>query len=98
MDDLYPSLENARTFVVRSFPHNKVVSFPQTISFRDTPNGRRLLNHSRRIYSRHKDFTICVREEYSKERVKQYFPKVKTLRSILFTSSPNSSSSELFFL
>ena len=79
MDDLYPSLEEARTFVVRSFPHNKVVSFPQTISFRDTANGRKLLKHSRKIYSKHKDFTICVREEYSRERVKQYFPNVKTI-------------------
>ncbi len=79
MDDLYPSLENARTFVVRSFPQNKVISFPQTVSFHDTPDGRKLLKHSRKIYSKHKDFTICVREDYSRERVKQYFPKVKII-------------------
>ena len=76
MDDLYPSLENARTFVVQSFPKNKIISFPQTVSFSDTPNGRKLLKHSRKIYSKHKNLTICVREEYSLKRVKQYFPKV----------------------
>lgn len=76
MDDMYPSLENARTFVVRSFPNNKVISFPQTVSFRDTKDGRQLLKHSRKVYSKHKNLTICVREEHSLERVKKYFPKV----------------------
>ena len=76
MDDMYPSLENARAFVVKSFPNNKIISFPQTVSFRDTKQGRKLLNHSRKIYTKHKDLTICVREEYSLKRVKQYFPKV----------------------
>jgi pyruvyl transferase EpsI len=77
MDDLYPSLENARSFVVKSFPHNKIISFPQTVSFRDTKDGRKLLKRSRKRYSRHKDLTICVREEHSLKRVKEYFPKVK---------------------
>ena len=76
MDDLYPSLENARTFVVKSFPKNRIISFPQTVSFTDTPKGRRLLKHSRRVYTKHKNLTICVREELSLGRVKQYFPKV----------------------
>lgn len=76
MDDMYPSLENARTFVVQSFPNNKVISFPQTVSFRDTKRGQKLLRHSRKIYSKHKNLTICVREAHSLERVKQYFPRV----------------------
>lgn len=77
MDDLYPSLENARAFVVKSFPNNKIISFPQTVSFRKTVAGQKLLKRSRNIYTKHKDLTICVREEYSLKRVEEYFPGVK---------------------
>lgn len=77
MDDMYPSLEYARTFVVKSFPKNKIVSFPQTVIFRDTSKGKKLLKRSAKIYSKHKNLTICVREEESLVRAQKYFPKVK---------------------
>ena len=30
MDDKYQSLEDARLFVIKKFPKNKIISFPQT--------------------------------------------------------------------
>ena len=62
MDDVYPSLENARRYVVRSFPKNPIISFPQTIAFTDTPSGKRALRRSARTYRAHPRLTVFGRE------------------------------------
>ncbi|MCW2782066.1 MAG: hypothetical protein JWR35_2515, partial [Marmoricola sp.] len=74
MDDVYPSLENARRFVVRSFPKNPVISFPQTFAFSETANGRKSLRRSARTYSRHKSLTIFGREPRSLALMRSAFP------------------------
>jgi pyruvyl transferase EpsI len=74
MGDLYPSLEDARRFIVESFPDNRVVSFPQTVDFSETREGRRELRRSYRAYNRHGDFHLFAREPVSLERMKQHFP------------------------
>lgn len=73
MSDTYLSLEDARRYVVKSFPGNKIISFPQTILYSD----KRELNRSRKIYSRHKDLTIFARERESFNRAKCYFPSCR---------------------
>ncbi|WP_448710965.1 polysaccharide pyruvyl transferase family protein [Microbacterium profundi] len=70
MDDIYPSLENARRFIVRSFPKHPIVSFPQTMAFSDTPGGRRALRRSARTYRAHLRLTVFAREPESFERMK----------------------------
>lgn len=72
MSDMYQSLEDARLYVVKNFPDNKVISFPQTIDF----NNIKSLSASRKIYSKHKDITIFTRENNSFERAKKYFGDV----------------------
>lgn len=62
MDDIYTSLEDARRYVVRSFPNNPVISFPQTIAFSDTPEGQVRLRRSARTYAKHPRLTIFGRE------------------------------------
>ena len=77
MDDVYISLEEARLHVVKSFPKNKIISFPQTFAFSDTEFGRRRQRISYNVYSKHKDLTLFVREPYSLERIKKAYPDVK---------------------
>lgn len=72
MGDMYQSLEDARLYVVKSFPDNKIISFPQTIDF----NNSKGLNASKRVYQNHKNLTIFARENNSFARAKQYFPNV----------------------
>lgn len=72
MSDMYQSLEDARLYVVKNFPNNKIISFPQTIDFDDTKS----LSVSRNVYQNHKHLTIFARENNSFVRAKQYFPKV----------------------
>lgn len=77
MSDLYWSLESARLFVIKSFKKNKIVSFPQTVSFSDTEKGRECLNTSRKVYSKHKNIVFFLRENNAFTRFKKYFPSVK---------------------
>ena len=76
MSDLYWSLESARLFVIKNFKHNKIISFPQTVSFSDTENGRKCLNTSRKVYSKHKNIVFFLRENNAYQRFKKYFPTV----------------------
>lgn len=77
MDDVYPSLENARLYIVKSFPNNKIISFPQTIAFSNTKKGIRSLKKSIKVYKSHKKLTIFVREHNSLRRAKNDFLGVR---------------------
>lgn len=74
MDDVYPSLENARRFVVRSFPHHPIVSFPQTMAFSNTPSGRRALRRSARTYRSHPRLVVFAREPRTLELMQSGLP------------------------
>ena len=65
MDDLYVSLENARRFVIRKFPDNPVISFPQTMGFSDTPYGRIRKRKTEKTYNKHRNIKIFTREPNS---------------------------------
>lgn len=73
MDDLYVSLENARRFVIRKFPNNPVVSFPQTMGFTDTAYGRMRKKKTEKTYNKHKDLKIFTREPKSLELMRKSF-------------------------
>lgn len=75
MSDLYPSLEDSRRFLVGQFPRNRIISFPQTADFSDTPAGRRELARSRRSYERHRLLRLFAREPVSFELMRRLFPK-----------------------
>ena len=77
MSDLYWSLESARLFVIKNFKNNKIISFPQTVSFSDTEKGQKCLNTSRKVYSKHKNIVFFLRENNAFTRFKKYFPTVK---------------------
>ena len=77
MSDLYWSLESARLFVIRNFKNNKIISFPQTVSFSDTEKGQKCLNTSKKVYSKHKNIVFFLRENNAYKRFKKYFPDVK---------------------
>lgn len=84
MDDIYPSLENARRFIVRSFPKHPIVSFPQTMAFSDTPGGQRALRRSARTYRAHRHLTVFARERESLDRMKS------SLRGVRAACTPDS--------
>ena len=65
MGDLYTSIELYRQLVIKCFNKNKIISFPQTVDFNDTPEGKKALKKAIRIYSKHADLTLIAREHKS---------------------------------
>jgi pyruvyl transferase EpsI len=77
MGDMYSDLEEARLQVVKAFPRNRIVSFPQSIDFSDTASGRRALRRSRSIYESHPRLTLFARDTESHKRMRAAFPGAK---------------------
>ena len=73
MGDVYFSNEIIRRDIIRSFPNNKIVLFPQTIDYTRTEKGRKELQNSIEIYGKHKKLYIFAREQVSYERMKKYY-------------------------
>jgi len=75
MGDLYIQLETGRREVIRNFPKQRIISFPQTAYFTDNKYGKRELSKSRKIYNNHHNLKLFAREAESYERMQQYFSK-----------------------
>jgi pyruvyl transferase EpsI len=73
MGNRYLEREIQRRLIIKKFPNNKIIFFPQTIDFDDNVEGRIELERSRKIYSRHKDLVIFARETESYETMKKFF-------------------------
>lgn len=69
----YLSHEQSRRHIIRSFPNNKIISFPQTIYFSNDDKGQVELNKTIESYSKHKDLTVIAREVPSYELMKTIF-------------------------
>lgn len=76
MGTLYEAYENERLAIIDRFKSNKIILFPQTISYGDTVYEERYMSHMRRVYSRHSDLHLFARERMSLERMKRQFPNL----------------------
>ena len=83
--DLYDDIEFCRQFIIWNFPNNKIVTFPQTISFSKTLSGRLRLFWAKLAYNRHKNLTIFVREEYSYKEYSSVFKNLKMAQDIVMS-------------
>jgi pyruvyl transferase EpsI len=77
MGDIYSDLEEARCLIVRAFKRQRIVSFPQSVEFSDTPAGRRALTRSRLAYESHPRLEIFAREAESHRRMRSIFPNCR---------------------
>lgn len=75
--DTYVTPEKGRREVIKKFPNNKIIMFPQTAYFSDTEKGKEELEKSKEIYNAHKNLTILAREEKSYTFLKKYFSDCK---------------------
>ena len=80
LGSLWPQCEYRFRRTLQAFPNNKVIVFPQTITFDvTTKEGKAFLRESQKIYSAHRKLTIFVREKKSFAFMQQYFPTVKCI-------------------
>lgn len=64
--------ENIRN-IVRSFPDNRIVIFPQSVYYEDTPEAREYFRSSTEVYNGHKDLLICTRDRRSYDFVSESY-------------------------
>lgn len=69
MGDLYWDMELCRQFIIKNFPCNKIVSFPQTFSCENNKKLEKCI----KSYSKHKDLTFVFREKFSYDFCKDKF-------------------------
>lgn len=81
MGTMYEIYENERLAVIDRFRDNKIVVFPQTISYGESKYERLYMRHVAKTYNSHPDLHLVARERMSFDRMKRLFPKV----DILFT-------------
>lgn len=75
--DTYVRPEKGRREVIKLFPNNKIIIFPQTAYFSDTEEGKKELEISKEIYNEHKNLIIMAREEKSYKFMKENFYNAK---------------------
>lgn len=80
LGSLWPNEEERFRRILQAFNKQKIIVFPQTVTFdTTTPEGRKYLEESQQIYASHPDLTIFVREKRSYAFMQQYFPTVRCL-------------------
>lgn len=71
LGDLYGQIEFIRQRVVKFFPNNKIISFPQTFDFRNSKH----LAIAKKVYSKHRNLCLVAREATSYQLMQQHFKK-----------------------
>ncbi|WP_083868162.1 polysaccharide pyruvyl transferase family protein [Halomonas smyrnensis] len=80
MGFLYPDIEDLRQLVIRSFPNNRIVCFPQTLDWNESRQSRHALDRIVRVYSQHPDLYLHAREAVSYEKLKELFADQSAVR------------------
>lgn len=80
MGSLYPDIEELRQLVIRSFPSNRIVCFPQTLDWDGSEQSQRALDRIVRVYSRHPDLHVHAREAVSYDKLRKLFSDRPTVK------------------
>jgi len=75
--DRYLGYEEFVRHVLESYPENKTVMFPQSVSFSDTREGEKEKLKTAQAYDAHPDFTLYARDETSYAIAKEMFRRAK---------------------
>ncbi len=67
--DLYPGANEFRNNIVCTFPNNKIIIFPQTITYRDEQQA----DNDAQIFANHKNLHICARDQQSYDFLQRKF-------------------------
>lgn len=84
MGDLYPRYESIRRLIIKSFPNNKIVIFPQTLDYGKDKYGRKEYIRAKKIYQKHDNLWICAREEKSYKELSHMCSRVLLIPDIVF--------------
>lgn len=74
LGDIYPRYEYIRRAVIRNFPNNKIVIFPQSISFSNNGKENREKKIFSEVYGNHKKLTVFARDSHSYKVIQKIIP------------------------
>lgn len=77
LGDRYIGYEQFIRHVLKSYPKNKIVMFPQSVSFSNTPDGEIEKKETEKAYDAHPDFTLYARDETSFALANEMFHRAK---------------------
>jgi len=69
----YMRAQSMRYDIISNYPKSKIVMMPQTIYFTKDALGDEKLKESIEIFSKHKNLTLCAREQVSYDQMKENF-------------------------
>lgn len=79
LNDKYTKSEMIRRRVIQKRPKNRIILFPQSISYAQTEFAQQIKADTSRIYNAHPDFTILAREVQSYANAQEMFPALRTI-------------------
>jgi len=75
LGDLWPGFQLWREAAIDGFHDRKIVLLPQSIHFESASNAQR----ARRVFARHPDLTLLLRDYSSLEQARKLFPETESL-------------------
>lgn len=79
MGVMYQRYESVRRLVIRTFPNNPIIIFPQTFDYGDSKYAARELKRAEKEYGAVEKLVLCARDEESYTQMKMHFPKAKVI-------------------
>ena len=73
--DLYLGPERARRTAIENFPDNRMILFPQSVYFHNSE----AIKETESLLALHPNLTLCARERFSFNLMKEYFPSNRVL-------------------
>lgn len=73
MGSLYPDIEDLRQLVIKKFPSNKIICFPQTLDWDNSKLSDKALKKVLKVYSSHPNIYIFARESITYKKLKEIF-------------------------
>ena len=77
VNDKYINCETIRRTVIQTCKENKIILFPQSVSYADTDAAQQIKKETARIYNAHPDLTIITREGTSYLTAQKMFPALR---------------------
>ena len=71
--DLYEFVEKRRRFILKKFKNNKIISFPQTVYYTNTKQGKKYFKEFKKICNNCSNLTLIARERKSYDFYKKNF-------------------------
>lgn len=73
MGGIYSDIEALRQLVIRSFPHHRIVCFPQTLDWDASTASERALQGIVKVYAQHSNMHVFARESISHHKLTELF-------------------------